>query len=211
MRFSLQAVRKIRRRDLEDCVDDAMALFLNLTEINGDIFRWKGQGKSKKAAIRNPYVDFTNRNTVRNLLLQGRNKTDFTGEYIEELGFRLSFWNGTEDPDLAANVSFSNGNYSKYVSNVIHLEFPEFGDLSRNDQLAEQLIRICANALDADSTILCRTSAFYDETRQKPFLDRGMFISNRFKINQLLTSIRRSKDTTVIATEKGKVYLKAQG
>jgi hypothetical protein len=210
MRFSIQAYRKTRQRSLEDCIGDTMELFTDLQKIDGEIFKWKNLAKSKKTAMRNPYLDFSDRDLVKRLLLAGRNRTDTTKEVIEDLGYHLSFWNGSAGDDLSAQISFSNGGYSKFVGNVLYLEFPDFGDIATDDAHAAHLITVCINALDADWAMLCRTEVFYDEKREKPFLDRGIFLSQRHRIRQLFATVRWSRSTTSIATALGKIYLAKQ-
>jgi hypothetical protein len=86
------------------------------------------KGKSRKAALREPVNP--NLETVKDLLLKGRNKTDVGGQVIPELGFSLALWSGGPDTE-SYSVTVHLGCYSKWVGNSFLLNLPAVGPLSR--------------------------------------------------------------------------------
>jgi hypothetical protein len=103
---------------------------------------------------------------IRELLLKGRNRTDYTKEVIEDLGYTLMLWNAQDDDD-AAHVLIRCGGYPAYhtwpgaadddwfppFSNECQFDLPYGGPsadrLFRVEALRE-LIDICVTVWDPD-------------------------------------------------------------
>lgn len=177
-RYTLCSYRKIRERDADGCAEDISLLLLKLKRINPEIFQWKSPALSKKKALASPYVDGDDLETIRELVGKGVNRRDDNKEIIKELGFLVSFWNGTTKPEKAATLSITNGGFSPVVSNSVVLVFPEFGDLGSNDELAEALVLAAVQPIDAESALLYRDQI--DRPGDDVFLDRGAYLAKSF-------------------------------
>ena len=208
MRYSIRAYRKIRKRNMQDCIQDAIDLFSALAEKNELIFKWKNTGSSKKKALIQPFLELENREVVEKLIKKGRNRNDFDGEYIQELGFSIFLWNGESSDDLRAKISVLNGSYSEYVTNSLCLDFPEFGSISTNDLLAQSMIEIAVNAIDADWAVLYRDDMDFS-VGQGPFLDRALFLTNDAPTDTRRVEVFQSSADHVYHHRNGKVFLKS--
>ncbi|WP_366059621.1 Imm52 family immunity protein [Pigmentiphaga sp.] len=85
---------------LEGCVDRVERFFAGLAEIDPLLSHWCERGWSHKDALARK-VDASDVEKLEELLLEGRNRRDVGGEVIEELGFKLSLWNGADVEEAA--------------------------------------------------------------------------------------------------------------
>jgi hypothetical protein len=92
------------------------------------------------------------REELEELLLRGRNRTDFGKSVIEELGFGLEVWNRRPDAK-ATTVSICCGCYTDKVSNVCLMSPPTEGEGAErilNASVLAQALTCMATAWDPD-------------------------------------------------------------
>lgn len=80
-----------RRESLDQCAEKLTACFEEFARIDPLVASWFRKG-STKAKSKTPIG--TDLHDVRHLLERGRNRTDFGGVVIEELGYHVGVWNG---------------------------------------------------------------------------------------------------------------------
>jgi Immunity protein 52 len=83
-----------RKESVEQCTGRVVACVSALGKCDPAFSRWFSGGRSRKEALERE-VHITPE-TVKELLLRGRNRKDIGGEVIEDLGFSMSLWNGGE-------------------------------------------------------------------------------------------------------------------
>lgn len=140
-----------RRESLEECSRRSIAFLQCLRQLSPHFARWFKRGKSRKNALLQevePKID-----EVQHLLLAGRNRADYGGEVIEDLGFRMGLWNGKSD---AESVGFNIlcGCYAKIPGiNSCIIDLPSGGraaqDILQVPMLIE-IIKCAASSWDAD-------------------------------------------------------------
>ena len=123
MRLMLGAYWDSRPAGLEKCIEDAEKFFSRLAEIDPLLAHWYERGRSHKDTWRRK-VDTSDVQRLRSLLLKGRSRRDMGREVIEDLGFRLGFWNGANEEGAEASVSIHCGCYNKRVGNSVVIDLP---------------------------------------------------------------------------------------
>lgn len=110
-----------RRESAVDCAEHLASCLTELAKIAPALGDWRKKGMSQRTAQDPISIDVA---TLNELLLAGRNRTDFGGEPIVELGFRVEGWNGQ---DNAASFSTGCGSYSEVpgIGNNFLLKLPE--------------------------------------------------------------------------------------
>ncbi len=121
-----EAQRRIDRAQaqLADARDAGAAAALRLEAVSPLLGTWYLRGGSRAAALREPVS--RDAGTLERLLERGRNRRDFGGEVIEELGYSISMWNGKEEQ--AASLSVTCGGFSGRVGNVALVKASLAGD-----------------------------------------------------------------------------------
>ncbi len=100
----------VRRESAGECAHRARVLFECLAQCDPLFARWLKRGQSRKAALKHEIEP--HEASLRKLLLAGRNRTDFGGEVIDELGFRLSLWNDGGSDEESVGLTISCGTYA---------------------------------------------------------------------------------------------------
>lgn len=113
-----------RREPLAACAARAERFLAALAELDPLLGRWYRKGRSPKPEGQPVGLD---RETLAALLAAGRNRRDFGGEAIEELGWGLDLWNGAEP---AASLSITCGAWAPTSPNVVLVSLAG-GDLGR--------------------------------------------------------------------------------
>jgi hypothetical protein len=206
-RYCLCSYRNIRKRSLEDCVEDTRTLFAGLAALDGEMFRWKKRGWSKTKAMSHPLLDIEDREILRGLLLKGVNHTDYPKEPIPELGYHIGLWNGNPKDEASANLSLSNGSYAKTATNAFVLQFPDHGRLDADDALAQRMMQLAVDVLDAEWAVLYHDHAGFARPDDL-FLDRALYISNRMRWWGLKYRSFLAQCDRTIRTPSGRLYFK---
>lgn len=103
-----------RPQAVSECAHGVLSLLERLEAVSPLLGTWYLRGRSRAAALREPVS--RDAGTLERLLERGRNRRDFGGEVIEELGYSISMWNGEEEQ--AASLSVTCGGFSGRVGNV---------------------------------------------------------------------------------------------
>jgi len=122
-KFMLGAYWNARRDGLEECAENARRFFAGLTEIDPLLAQWYERGRSRKDALERK-ADTLNVQRLEDLLLKGRNRRDIGREVIEELGFKISLWNGAVDEEAEASLRIHCGSYNERIGNSIVIDLP---------------------------------------------------------------------------------------
>ncbi len=123
IKFLLGAYWDARPDSLENCTENAGRFFAGLAEIDPLLAHWYERGRSRKDALERQ-VDTSDTQKLQDLLLKGRNRRDVGREVIDELGFKLSLWNGASEEEAEASVSVHCGAYSERVGNNVLIDLP---------------------------------------------------------------------------------------
>jgi Immunity protein 52 len=117
--FYAAAYWAIREEDVGSCAD-RMLKFLNaLGRVHPLLGTWFKPAGQNISATDRPVEQTLD--TMRALLLAGRNRGDTDGAVIEDLGFSASLWTGQE---TAAGLRVGCGMYNRAVNNAVVLNLP---------------------------------------------------------------------------------------
>ncbi|QDV91613.1 hypothetical protein RAS2_27170 [Phycisphaerae bacterium RAS2] len=125
-KLELGAFWRPRRESIEQCADRMQAFMEELVQCDEVFASWYQKGWSRKDALRRK-VDVHDRGALLTLLNKGRNRRDYGGEVIEDLGFSVGLWNGGPE-ERTAGLMIRCGLYSKVFglgANSVVLGFPE--------------------------------------------------------------------------------------
>ena len=84
-----------RKESVEQCANRVLRCLRDMGQCDPALARWFRKGRSRKEALQRE-VQITY-DTVKELLLHGRNRRDIGAEVIEDLGFNIGLWNGGDD------------------------------------------------------------------------------------------------------------------
>ncbi len=141
-----------RKESVEQCTERVLRCLAELGKCDTAYSRWFNGGQSRKQALERE-VDITSE-TVKELLLRGRNRKDIGKEVIEDMGFSMSLWNGGEDCQsvgFRVHCGAYTGNLSLGNSCVVNLpsDGPPSERLLRVDTLL-CLMRAVVESFDPD-------------------------------------------------------------
>ncbi|HEX8433673.1 immunity 52 family protein [Archangium sp.] len=108
-----------RKESPEECGQRAEAMFTALRTVAPDFAHWLKQGRSRREALQRPIE--TDRATLAKMFRRGKDRV------FEELGFRISGWNGASD-DEASSFLISAGIHSEErIVNACVFDLPSQG------------------------------------------------------------------------------------
>ncbi|WP_157137826.1 Imm52 family immunity protein [Herbaspirillum lusitanum] len=191
-----------RKESIEACAVRAENFFASL-EFTSDLLKgWRRQGVRKSTASKTSPESLTTESLL-GLLSSGRNRRDGDGSSIDNLGYRISLWNGG-DTTTAASIMITCGLYAGTVglSNAAVLRLPvKFDIFSRN--CAEALMRNFILAWDPDWVVLASSSNLA-RIDTGPFLDQGVYIRA-----SMYSEFVAPQKAIVRKLENGVLYLRA--
>ncbi len=120
-----------RKEPAEECGRRAEVLFSALRTVAPDFSRWLKPGRSRKEALQHPIE--TDRASLTKMFRRGKDRV------FEDLGFRLSGWNGASDYE-ATSFLISAGMYSEDITNACVFYLPREGPNKRNAENAERVL-----------------------------------------------------------------------
>ncbi len=141
-----------RKESVEQCSERVLRCLAELGKCDAAYSRWFRCGRSRKQSLARE-VGITS-DTVKELLLRGRNRRDVGGEIIEDLGFSMSLWNGGKDGQdfgLRVHCGAYTGNPSLGNCCVVNLpsEGPPSDRLLQVDAVLH-LMRVVVESFDPD-------------------------------------------------------------
>lgn len=174
-----------RQESVGQCADRLMACLERLRGCDEVFSQWFEKGKSRRNALSLP-CDLQSQEKTMQLLDSGRSKRDFDRTTIEDLGFRVSLWNG-QASTRSASISISCGIYNEnpHLHNSVVITLPEdLGGLSDKDRCVK-VLKVVADTWEPNwAGVISETSR---EARHHkpgtPFVD-WMFYINRIGIDR---------------------------
>lgn len=204
-RYILCSYRHIRNRDVDNCAEDLFRLFRDLASLNSELFKWKLTSRSERNALSNSFIDINDKLRIKDIVSRGINRREDNKEIIADLGYQTSFWNGATSHEKTATLSVINGGFNPVVFNSVILNFPEFEDLGRNDDLVASLMRFAVEAIDAEWGRLNRDE-IESPGEEDFFLDRAIYAGNSFT-DPSLTKVAQDAERC-INLGHGRIFLK---
>ena len=114
--YYLGAYWGARKESAKECAERAALLLSSAPQVDPAFARWFQQGGSRKDALKRPIEP--DAPSLEKLLSRGRDRV------VEELGFRLSGWNGAQDDRDATSFDALCGGGSPRVSNFWLFDLP---------------------------------------------------------------------------------------
>lgn len=177
MRFTLGAYWDARPDSVDKCAASAADLFARLAEIDPLLANWYEPGRSRKDALRRK-VGTSDIHTFRELLLKGRYRRDVGREVIEDLGFRIGFWNGAGVKEAEASLDIHCGCYSEYAGNNVIINLPYVSQGVRWVQNASTLLASIAKIWQPKWAGIMSMKAISerDYDADRPFVDWMVYV-----------------------------------
>jgi hypothetical protein len=114
-----------RQESVGQCSERLIACLERLRDCDEVFSQWFEKGKSQRGALALPFDSRSQEKTLQ-LLESGRSKRDVDRSTIEDLGFRVSLWNG-QASTRSAMISIICGIYTAnpHLRNSVVLDLPE--------------------------------------------------------------------------------------
>jgi hypothetical protein len=113
-----------RAQSVDECAKMLAELIPKLAEIDPLLSGWRSGANSKRKAMEQPLVTADHMDLVQRLMA-GRNRTDTDGAVIEELGYLVGWWSGSEDNKFATSISVHLGATTPWVPNSVVIKLPD--------------------------------------------------------------------------------------
>ncbi|ANK91389.1 MULTISPECIES: Imm52 family immunity protein [Rhizobium] len=204
-RYKLLAYRDSRPRSPEQCATDLSVLLNRLAKISPAVFHWKLRGSSKRKAMQNSFIDPNDFEFLSDIVLKSANRRDGDHSIIPELGFSISFWNGSTKDESAASLSIANGLTSNIVPNSVVLNFPSLGYSNNNIEATVGIISAAVDSIDAERALLFRED-LAPPSVGKMFLETAAFLADGFD-PQASSRLAQEADEIILAS-RGKIFVK---
>lgn len=136
---------RARKESPDECASRVVALLESIAGVEASFSRWFRQSKSRKDAWKKPVTP--NQDELAKAL--GRTKD----RHHEDLGYRISGWNGALEESDACSFDAAVGIYSEWVNNFWLFELPIHGASSERvltARVLSGLLRSMATALEPD-------------------------------------------------------------
>lgn len=192
-----------RKESPEACARRAEGLMADLPGIDPSFAQWFQQGKSRKDALKRPVVP--TRTELEKLFRRGKDRI------FEDLGFRISAWNGASDDYDGSAFHVTCGGYTDVVCNSCVFNLPSRGPNAERvltAQVLGALVRSLAIAWEPDCAV-ATSAAHRDMVTATPkpgtFVAWIMYLSARYGRVPLLPAPVRiepveDKGTLVVLT-----------
>ena len=182
-----------RMESAVECARRASAFVEDLSNLSEFFRGWRLPARSRAEATRNqPFSSDVS--SLEALFLKGTNRRDIDGELIEELGFRISAWNGMGGEETSS-LAMKCGMYSNVpgVSNAIVLKIPAKFDVD-SDGTAELVVDLLVRAWNPDWAVVASQASMIERAdKEGPFLDRALYLSSPFKcMGSVFTGAKQS-------------------
>ncbi|QRK09221.1 immunity 52 family protein [Archangium violaceum] len=139
---------RLRKESPEECGRRAEAFFQALAPVDSSFSRWFKLGRSRREASKHR-ID-TDQVTLEKMFRRGKDRV------FEDLGFRISGWNGESNDDDACAFHITCGGYADEVGNACLLNLPNTGPNAERVLTAPVLIgmlRAMAVAWEPDEAV----------------------------------------------------------
>jgi hypothetical protein len=140
---------RFRKESPEECGQRAETFFKTLAPVDPSFSRWFKKGNTRKEALKN--LIEPDQSTLGKMFRRGKLKP------FDELGFRISGWNGEGDDDEACGFYIICGGYAEEVGNMCVFDLPNGDGLNsqrvRTTPVLTALVRAMAMAWDPDDAV----------------------------------------------------------
>ncbi|MCP3163349.1 immunity 52 family protein [Myxococcus qinghaiensis] len=143
--YYLGAYWRARNESASECAARAVTLFSLLPKVDPSLAQWFRQSKSRKDATKNPIA--SDHAELERRLRRTKDR------HFEDLGFRLSGWNGAPEDADASSFDAAVGIYSEWVGNFWLFELPSRGPVAERlltGKVLSELLRATAIAWEPD-------------------------------------------------------------
>ena len=196
-----------RQESVGQCADRLMVCFELLRDCDEVLSRWFEKGKSPREALGQP-VDLLSHEKTLQLLESGRRKRELDRTTIEDLGYRVSLWNG-QASTKSANVSICCGIHAEnpHLLNSVVFDLPEdLTGLPDRDQCMK-ILRIFVDTWEPDwAGVISRASRNARPCNPAlPFVDWMFYINrvgfDRGKLPAAATAFEIERKGTVVVVQ----------
>lgn len=179
-KFMLGAYWDARADSLEKCAEDAARFLAGLAEIDPLLASWYERGRSRKGALERK-VDILDAQKLQDLLLAGRNRREIDREVIDELGCKLSLWNGANEDQAEASISIHCGAYSERIGNSVIIDLPHQSESSEWIRKASSLLALTADVWNPSWAGIMSKKAIRerDFDGDNPFVDWMVYVPRK--------------------------------
>lgn len=193
-KYSLKAYWGPRQVSVEECARHLLDYLTCLGQWDESCSTWFEKANSLERALQRKVVlDLA---SLQDLLLHGRQYTDFGRRPMEELGYSISMWNGrdTEEGDYGGiGIRVHCGCYSRLVPNVCEVTLPYQGPVAARILQVPQLQALMRCVVLAWNPVWAVVASSLDREVLKPGLPpkRGwlLYIAQPWKkLPKLITS-----------------------
>ncbi|WP_254614634.1 immunity 52 family protein [Myxococcus sp. CA056] len=136
---------RARKESPDECASRVVALLESIAGVEASFASWFRQSKARKDALKKPVTP--NQDELAKVLERTKDR------YHEDLGYRISGWNGASEDSDACSFDAAVGIYSEWVNNFWLFELPIHGASAERILTAQTLsglLRSMATALDPD-------------------------------------------------------------
>lgn len=174
-----------RKESAESCAQ-RLHEYLSMLEQQCNELKWFKKGETKKQAMEEGgSINDFDLDKLTALVAKATNKKDVGNEIIEELGFRLSFWN-RQPEDTSMSLSVYCGCYHPSFLNNVILDLPEKLDYYQLDDVKlKDLLLKTAKIWGADygGIYNSRTEAFRSSPIGEPYFDKMLWVADSLSFN----------------------------
>ncbi len=205
-RFVVRAYWGPRKETVDDC-SNRLERFLTRISAQSDLFvSWyekvRNRGKATSRSVS------TSRDGLLELLRSGQNCEDTTGEVIEDLGFRVSLWNGGRGSEVSS-LSIRCGVYCSVAGvglNCVLFDLPEqLGSLASGNAMVELFCDV-VESWEPQRAAVCSELALDKRSfdANHPFVDWMVYVAG-LKVAQsdvpVAAAVRHVETGTMIVVE----------
>ncbi|WLQ13236.1 hypothetical protein O5O45_26245 [Hahella aquimaris] len=115
-----------RKEEVGQCADRLILMFSNLAEVSPLFSCWCKKANSRKKALSEEPIDWSNKDNVVSELLHGASRYYDSNEVIEDLGYRVGWWNkGNDKGGAEFGVRCALYNASSGLRNSVVITIPK--------------------------------------------------------------------------------------
>jgi hypothetical protein len=166
-----------RAQSVDECAELVAEVIGKMADVDPLLSNWRSGANSKSAAV-NQAIVTRDRMDIVERLLGGRNRTDTDHEVIEDLGYSVGWWNGSDDKKTAIDLRIHIGAKSTSVLNsvVLRLPAPAAAPNLYTRGNADKLVRTIIATFDPEHAVWTNHSLTKRQSEPDRPTDDGGFI-----------------------------------
>jgi len=148
--FFMGAYWPARKESIDQCADRVLEFLESLANCDRVFAKWYELGWTRKQAVER-MTPVLSREYILKTLEKGQNRTDVGNEVIEEMGFDIGLWNGSEKTKsvglhITCGLYWISPNEKSTLGNAVVLDLPDdLGEL----QQADHAVKVLAAAVES--------------------------------------------------------------